>query len=187
MRFSRHLHRVAGSLVLVATVVPGIALANYHAPLFLKGTEEVPSNGTTGFAVGTIDIINGPTDSCRVNLTFSGLTSNAIAAHIHGPAGPGVNAGVIIPLTVPGATSGTIAQSVALNATNRGWMVNQLTYVNIHTVNNTGGEIRGQVDSLQQSPLNSKVPGTSNSGMALLGVAIAGLAGAALIRRRAMA
>ena len=184
MRFSRQQHRLAATLLLVATVVPGIALANYHAPMWLKGTEEVPANGTTGVGIGTLDIINGVVDSVRVNITFSGLSSNANAAHIHGPAALGANAGVIIPLTVPAATSGTIAQSVPLTAQQRTWMVNNLTYVNIHTVNNGGGEIRGQVDSLQLSPANSKAPGASGGGLALLGVAMAGLAAAVLIRRR---
>jgi hypothetical protein len=36
-----------------------------------------------------------------VSGTFTGLTSDATAAHIHGPAAVGANAPVIVPLTVP--------------------------------------------------------------------------------------
>jgi hypothetical protein len=45
-----------------------------------------------------------------VNLSFSGLTSNAIAGHIHGPAAAGANAGVLFDFAgvVPAATSGSI-------------------------------------------------------------------------------
>ena len=180
----RHLHRLAATLVLATTVVPGIALADLHGPCYMKGTEEVPSNATTGFAIGTIDIINGPTDSARVNVTFQGLSANATAAHIHGPGARGISVGVLIPLTVPPATSGTIAQDVALTPTIKSYMIDGLTYVNIHTGNFPSGEIRGQIDSLQAQ---TATPAASNSGLVLLGVAIAGLGGAVLFRRRAMA
>jgi hypothetical protein len=80
-------------------------------------------------------------------VTFTGLTSNATAAHIHQGAA-GVNGPVIVPLVGgAGATAGTwtvtpgailtVAQLTALRASG--------LYVNIHTATNLGGEIRGQI------------------------------------------
>src|SRR5205823_12729299 len=64
----------------------------------------VTSSGT-GAAEYTVD---GGTVSYTV--TFTGLTANANAGHIHvGPAG--VNGGVTVPFTVPSATSGTVSGS----------------------------------------------------------------------------
>ena len=110
---------------------------------------------------GTADYtVDGGTVSYTV--TFSGLTANANAGHIHvGPAG--VNGGVTVPFTVPRATSGTFsgsftAANVAAASTSDGGVgvdagdyngLLQLmrageTYTNIHTQPFPNGEIRGQ-------------------------------------------
>jgi len=116
----------------------------------------VTSSGT-GAAEYTVD---GGTVSYTV--TFTGLTANANAGHIHvGPAG--VNGGVTVPFTVPRAPAGTFsgtftAANVAAASTSDGGIgvdagdyngLLQLmrageTYTNIHTSNNPNGEIRGQ-------------------------------------------
>jgi hypothetical protein len=76
-------------------------------------------------------------------VTFTGLSGEVTGAHIHGPASPGENAGVVIPFmtglsgTITGQTNLTSAQALDLAAGR--W------YVNIHTVAFPGGEIRGQL------------------------------------------
>lgn len=102
--------------------------------------------------------------------TFSGLTSNVNNGHIHGPfaqSNTTGSVGVLLnfnPSVTPGATftglnsatSGSVSGSVVLNAaltltsTVNGDSLKKLllanaTYVNIHTVSNGGGEIRGQL------------------------------------------
>ena len=44
-----------------------------------------------------------------------------------------------------GATSGTLAGTVTLSATQLDMLLSGQAYVNVHTVNNGGGEIRGQI------------------------------------------
>jgi hypothetical protein len=74
---------------------------------------------------------------------YSGLSGPATAAHIHGPADPGANAGIVIPFTgnlaspIKGSATLTDAQMAQLEAGK--W------YVNIHTEANKPGEIRGQL------------------------------------------
>jgi hypothetical protein len=74
---------------------------------------------------------------------YSGLSGPATAAHIHGPADPGANAGIVVPFTgnlaspMKGSAPLTDAQIAQLEAGK--W------YVNIHTEANKPGEIRGQL------------------------------------------
>ena len=131
----------------------------------LAGANEKPtavtSNGTGTFT-GTL---NPTANTFSWSLSFSGLTSNAILGHIHGPADANTATGVIVNFANPtggtgslttGAPSGTATGSISLaGAVNSSGTVNGdslrklldagLTYANIHSSNFQGGEIRGQI------------------------------------------
>jgi hypothetical protein len=133
----------------------------------LTGAAEKPNAVTTtgtGTWTGTYDPSTG---ILSYTVSYSGMTANTNLAHIHGPATVDQFAGVIVNLdqaaqarTITlGATSGTGTGTVNLNvgatwpsagATITGvqlkeLMDNGMTYVNIHTTANPGGEIRGQI------------------------------------------
>jgi hypothetical protein len=75
-------------------------------------------------------------------LTFSRLTGNAVAAHIHSGA-RGKAGAVIVPLCAPcksGASGRSTVGASVLNALEAG-----RGYVNVHTKKNPAGEIRGQL------------------------------------------
>ena len=81
-------------------------------------------------------------------LSYRGLGSTAQMAHIHGPAGPEGFAGVLVdlaPFAAPFGTSGLILGGTTLTDSQLAALVDGLTYFNIHTVNNGGGEVRGQI------------------------------------------
>ena len=107
----------------------------------LAGSQEVPA--TTSKGTGTADLsYDTATKKLTYKVTYAGLSGPATAAHIHGPAEAGKNAGVAIPFTTPaspidGTATLTDAQAADLTA---GKM-----YINVHTAENKGGEIRGQV------------------------------------------
>ncbi len=65
-----------------------------------------------------------------------------MAAHIHGPADPGQNAGVTVPFKV---TASPIKGSKVLTPAQVADLEAGKDYVNIHTAANKGGEIRGQL------------------------------------------
>src|ERR1700744_3477230 len=70
----------------------------------LDGKSEVPA--TTSSGTGTADIDYDPaTKKLSWKLTYTGLSGAAKAAHFHGPAEPGKNAGGAV--AIPGATSRT--------------------------------------------------------------------------------
>lgn len=112
----------------------------------LTGAQEVPPNGSTGTGVGTTSLSDDET-MLTVDLSFTGLGSNAMAAHLHAPAPAGVNSGVVFGLSgVPAATSGSIpTQTFAITPTQLDQFKQGLFYFNIHTVNFPNGEIRGQI------------------------------------------
>jgi hypothetical protein len=132
---------------------------------------EIPPTGSTATGSATITL-DPAANTLRVQVTFSGLTSNTVMAHIHCClASLFANANVGVATTVPafpgfplGVTSGTYDHVLDLTSassynpafvTLQGGTVanaeaalingiqNGETYLNIHTVNFPSGEIRG--------------------------------------------
>ena len=64
----------------------------------LSGANEVPPTASAGTGLATI-VLDPTAQTLQVNATFSGLTSNDVAAHIHCCAPLGTNVGVAT--TVP--------------------------------------------------------------------------------------
>jgi hypothetical protein len=88
-------------------------------------------------------------DRLTFEITYRNLTGTANDAHIHGPAPVGQGAGVLFDL-VPfhnGAfgTSGSFTGTGTLSPSVLGYVLDGLTYINIHSSFAGGGEIRGQV------------------------------------------
>lgn len=108
----------------------------------LNGANERPTPvSPAGTGTATVDVLGR---EIKYNVTFTGLTSNATAAHIHGRADETTFASVLQGFSgVPSATSGTISGTVVVNRATLNAIVDGLSYVNLHTVNNGGGEIRG--------------------------------------------
>ena len=135
-------------IALVATVG---ASARPHANAIqlrtvLNAAQEVPApTGDVSAARGTFTATVSKSDtgaSVSWELSFSGLTGNAVAAHIHqaatGSAGPVVLA-LCGPCQSPLTGTGSLTQA-ALDAIEGG-----NAYVNVHTPPNAPGEIRGQL------------------------------------------
>jgi hypothetical protein len=108
----------------------------------LDGASEVPANTSTGKGTADIDY-DAATKKMTWKLTYSGLTGPATAAHFHGPAEAGKNAGVAV--AIPNATSSPIEGSATLTDAQAADLTAGKYYVNVHTAANPGGEIRGQV------------------------------------------
>jgi hypothetical protein len=131
---------------LLATLALGIAFAG---PAFaekmkatLDGKSETPPNASTGS--GTADInYDAASKKLTWKLTYSGLSGPATAAHFHGPAEPGKNAGVAV--AIPNATTSPNEGSATLTDAQAADLLAGKYYVNVHTAANPGGEIRGQV------------------------------------------
>lgn len=111
---------------------------------FINSAQEVPTNASTGTGYARV-FLNETTMTINFVVVFNGLSSNQTAAHIHAPGIIGVNGPPVITFTSPGGTSNTITGTAPVTATLIAQMRANQTYVNIHTANFPGGEIRGQL------------------------------------------
>ncbi len=132
--------------LLAAAIAVGCLSAASAATIDFKATmngkSEVPPTTSNGSG-DVLATLNTSTKQLSYTMTYMGLTGPAMAAHFHGPAAPGANAGVVVPIGTnpPSPTSGTVTltddQMKDLEAGK--W------YANVHTAANKGGEIRGQM------------------------------------------
>lgn len=147
-------------LRLLLTVALGLALAFAPRPAdaalqfeaVINSAQEVPANSSPATGTGTFTLNDAETQ-LSINVVFSGLVAPQTGAHIHGPAAPGVNAGVRFPLTL-GSPVNMVWNIPAADVTS---LKAGLLYVNIHSQTFPGGEIRGQI--LASTPAKLKTWG----------------------------
>lgn len=111
----------------------------------LSGAQEVPAVATSGKGVCQV-VLNAAQTQITVNCRYSGLSSAANAAHLHGTASVGANAPVLFDFGAISGTAGTIAPApINVTAPQVSDLRANRLYINVHTANNPNGEIRGQL------------------------------------------
>jgi len=183
------------ALVLMAALMVQTQSA-YAAPLTftgnLSGAHEVPPNASPGTGFVTV-ILDPALQTLEEKVTFSDLTTNDSAAHIHCCEPLGTNAGVAtfnpsLPGFPLGVTSGTFDMTFSLTdptfynppfVTTHGGTVagaeaalitgieDELAYFNIHTSTNPTGEIRSQLFSVPE-PASLVLLGSALFGFGLM-------------------
>lgn len=135
------------SLVVTAVSFVLLFTASARAETFiayLNGAQEVPAVATNGKGYARV-FVNAATNTYTFTVVFEGLSSAQTLSHIHAPAAIGVNAGVAINLGTVGGTSGTITGGGSITNTQIAQLRAHQGYVNVHTSNFPGGELRGQL------------------------------------------
>ncbi len=106
----------------------------------LKAASEVPPAQSSGQGNSMVTL-DTEKKTVAWKTTFSGLSGNATAAHFHGPAAPGENAGPAVDI------SGKVEEGSAPVSDDQ---IKDLQagkwYINIHTAKYPDGEIRGQLE-----------------------------------------
>jgi hypothetical protein len=138
--------RIARTIALAAVVAVVVARpASAEIITFtvsLSGAVQVPPAATGG--TGTLSAQYDTQTRLLVWLaTYSGMTGPPTAAHFHGPADVGANAGVVIPLE--GGLSSPITGQATLSPEQAADLMAGRLYLNIHSAAFPGGEIRGQL------------------------------------------
>jgi hypothetical protein len=140
-----HQSNCPGVLGAIAAAV--ISLAAYSGMAFgeqvsvmLSGAEEVPAVKTAASGNGKITV--NPDMTVSGAITTSGVAGTG--AHIHmGPAGK--NGPVAVPLTKSGDNAWSVAAGAKLTDEQfKAYKAGEL-YINVHSAENKGGEIRGQL------------------------------------------
>ncbi len=107
----------------------------------LTAASTVPPNDSKGTGTGDVSY-DTASKTLTWTVTFSGLSGDATAAHFHGPADAGANAGVAVPIK---GTASPMAGSAAITDAQAAELLAGKWYINVHTAANKNGEIRGQV------------------------------------------
>ncbi len=138
------LHR---KLFATAAVAASLLFATAHAETLrfhadMNGSSEVPPKTTSG--AGTVDAtFDTATKKLDYTATWHGLSGPATMAHFHGPAEAGANAKIVVPWGNDPASP--FAGTASLTAQQEADLLAGRWYANVHTAQNPGGEIRGQM------------------------------------------
>jgi hypothetical protein len=135
----------AGLMAVVCTSAVAFAAPSMAASTAFKAnlsaTSEVPPNDSKGKGSVTATY-DDATKTLTWKGTYSDLSGPATAAHFHGPAAAGKNAGVMVPIS---PSTSPLDGSATLNEAQAKALMDGDLYVNVHTAANKGGEIRGQL------------------------------------------
>lgn len=138
---------IVSVLIVATSAVPVSAQLSTFTAVLTSGQEPPPNtNNSRAFGVAFVTFDSGTGELCfSISYTLDSLTSSETNAHFHASAPPGVNAGVIVQLPTPanpknGCVTPTLTDQQIAD------LFAGLWYINIHTQNNPGGEIRGQVN-----------------------------------------
>jgi len=108
----------------------------------LSGAAQVPPVTTQG--AGTVLAhVDPATRLLSWTVTYAGLSGPVTGAHFHGPALPGENAPVVLPLS--GSLTSPIQGTAILTPEQATDFLAGKWYVNLHTAAHPGGEIRAQI------------------------------------------
>jgi hypothetical protein len=132
--------RVLKGALFILLALPTIGFAQTFSAT-LNGAQEVPPVPTPATGEATLELLGD--DTLSFVITYGGLLGTESAAHIHGPAPAGVNAGVQFPLPPGNPKVGVVGP---LSAQQKSDLLDGLYYINIHTSVFPGGEIRGQIE-----------------------------------------
>jgi hypothetical protein len=136
--FRRSLALASVAVLFAGTV--SAATVKFHADL-TAGAEVPPSTSTgSGEATVTLDTV---THEITYDVTFKGFASQVVAGHIHGPAKPGANAGVVV--AFPKEPTSPIHGTAKLTDEEEAQLQAGMYYVNLHSKNNPSGAVRGQL------------------------------------------
>lgn len=146
-------HPLLAAVLGLAVASNSLAQTTYST--VMTGGNEVPPVVTTGTGTATV-VLNAAQTQLTISVAFQNLIGVYANSHIHGPASPGVNAGVRWGFT--GVAAGWVFSNANHDGVLTNFLVtsgitptdvanlnNGLMYVNIHSDFRPGGELRGQL------------------------------------------
>ena len=117
------------------------SVANYHISR-LDAAQQVPPGASP--ATGAVILRRSPSgggSDANVSLYLNNLSSPVTAVHLHGPAAAGAEAPILF--TLPAGEFADL--QLTMTSEQLGYLFDGRLYIDVHTQNNPGGEIRGQI------------------------------------------
>ncbi len=114
----------------------------------MNGSQESPATASKGTGTATAQL-NPTTHKLTYTVRWQGLNGPATAAHFHGPAAQGQNAGVVVPLG--NNPKSPIRGTATLTPEQQQQLMSGQWYVNVHTKQFPAGAIRGQMEPASSS------------------------------------
>jgi hypothetical protein len=134
---ARAIPPLAAVLLLAAAPLAQAKLVKFSGTFAPEGAA---TTMPTGHVHGTFNTV---TDKVTYHIVYAHLSGPVIAAHFHGPAAPGQEAGVLLP--IPGPYHSGMHGTLTANAATATALLAGKTYVNLHTTAYPMGEARAQV------------------------------------------
>ncbi|MBT8138272.1 MAG: CHRD domain-containing protein [Gammaproteobacteria bacterium] len=132
---------VALLFLLLVPSLASAAIVNLSATI--DGAQANAGNGTGSSATGSAAMtLDDQSNLFSWEIQWTSLASGETVAHFHGPAMPNQNGGVELNIGIANPANG----SAFLSSGQATDLLNGLWYINIHSNNDPGGEIRGQVN-----------------------------------------
>ena len=132
---------LAAAALLLGALSPGADADVRYLYALMDGAQEVPPVATAATGEG-IFVLDDALNTLGYEITYQNLSSAETLAHLHGPAPAGSNAGVLhaLPLGTPKVGTWPLVPANVAD------LAAGLVYANVHTVNHSPGEIRGQLE-----------------------------------------
>jgi hypothetical protein len=133
---------VLAALAIITTpALSHAAVKNFMA--VINGAQETPPNASSALGNGVLTYDTATKTLCYYLSFIGALGGGEVLAHIHGPAAPGVPAGIILALPLGSPKMACVVNPPApFSAAD---LLKNRYYVNIHSVAFPAGEIRGQL------------------------------------------
>jgi hypothetical protein len=154
----RHATCLIAALTLVLGIGTNVLAQTVRLTATLSGGNEAPNAVSTGAAGAAEVFVNTTTRAVSYKVEIFNMPTLTVAGHFH-VGGPGVAGPIVVDLTPPQVTddfslSGTVSSSQLIPRLAQGIrnfddflqaLVGGQIYVNMHSSQNPGGEIRGQL------------------------------------------
>ena len=134
----RFVNGLAAGMVMACAAIASAEISTRVC--FMTPDQETGVVVSNGFGCGRF-VLDTTANTLSYRIVVGNLGSAETAAHIHGAADPGVNAGVLHTLPAGPVKVGVWNYAEAQEAD----ILAGKMYVNVHTATNPGGEVRGQI------------------------------------------
>jgi hypothetical protein len=139
MVFNCFVAGTCAALMVTAAVVVGAQSEGFQGRL-----SPLPVDARTAATITGEGVVSAELNGTQLTIrgAFEGMSSAATRAHVH-RAQPGTPGPVAFAIDVPAVAEGTFEDTVTLDDTELRELREGLYYLQIHTENNPGGELRG--------------------------------------------